>query len=141
MKVVEFLEARGHQNVIAINEKTFEFTKEDWLTKKGDCIIAVASSKGISEISDEFKRLARREDAEITITINVGGFSESASGYGSSSLSFKHPTDFVARKSTYTCERTIMIKSDKAASDFSRYLIQALKQPTQIVKIELSVYV
>ena len=139
MKIVEILEARGHRNIVAENKATFEITKETHLSKKGDCIVGIRASKGACELSEEFKRLAKRENARITVIFQVGKNREVAIGRGSSQLTFKHPTDLVARRSTYTCGRTLMIKTDKAAADLSRHIIEKLKNKNQKMKIILIV--
>ena len=139
MRIVEILEAWGHRNIIAENKATFEITKETHLSKKGDCIVGIRASKGACELSEGFKRLARRENARITVIFQVDNNREVTIGRGSSQLTFKHPTDLVARKSSYTCGRTLMIKTDKAAADLSRHLIKNLKKENQKMKVTLIV--
>ena len=139
MRVVEKIKAWGHSNITAENEVTFEITQENHLTTRGDCIVGIRASKGAYGLSEGFKRLARRMDAKITVTLKIDDFREVAIGQGSPQLTFKHPTDLVARKSSYTCERTLMIKADKAAADFSKDFIQYLKNPLQIIDFILIV--
>jgi len=139
MRIVETIEAWGHGNITAKNKATFEITKENHLTKKGDCIICVRSSKGASDLSESFKRLGRMRDARITITFRVNHFKEIAIGRGSPRLTFKHTTDLVARKSNYACDRTLMIATDKAAVDFSKTFRLHLKKPHQKIDIILTV--
>ena len=137
MRVIEELVAWGHANITGRNTRTFEITKDQTLTKRGDCIIAVGASKGVAELSDGFKEAARKEDSKITISMHADSFSEIAIGEGNPKLSFTHKNDLVARKSFYICNRTLMIHSDKAAIDFSRDLIQHLKNPKQKIIIQL----
>jgi len=141
MRIVEILEAWGHRNIIAENKATFEITKETHLSKKGDCIVGIQASKGACELSNAFKQLARKENARITVSFQVDNIREVAIGRGSPQLTFKHPTDLVARKSNYTCGRTLMIKTNKSAADLSRYLIENLKKDNQIMEITLIVEV
>ena len=137
MRVFEKLEAWGHANVTARNRTTFEVTKESHLTKRGDCIVAVNASKGARELSDEFKQLARRGDARITVIIEAGAYREVAVGRGNPHLTLSHPTDLVARKSNYTCDRTLMVGADKAAVDLSREIMKELQNPSQKVTVTL----
>lgn len=137
MRVVEEIQAWGHENITAKNKTTFEVTKESRLTQRGDCVIAVRASKGAADLSREFKRLTKRGDARITVVIEADGLKESAVGHGSPSLTFRHPTDLVARRSDYVCDRTLMIRSDKSASNFPRELVRALRDPDQKVRITL----
>ena len=137
MRVVEILEAWGHPNVIGENRKTFEVTTEKTLTRRGDCIIAVNASKGAADLSEDFKKLARRDDAKITVIVRAGDVEETAVGWGSLKLTYAHEEAFVARKSRFTCSRTLMVRSDKASTDFSRRLIRRLQDPRLKVTITI----
>ena len=129
----------GHENVLATNKTTFEITKEAHLTKRGDCIIAVSSDKAAADLRHEFKAAIRNENAELTITIEANGENETAHAFGTVQSSLTHPTDLVVRKSAFICNRTLAIKADKAARDFSRSFVKKLKDPKQKVTIKLTV--
>lgn len=131
--------AHGHENVVATHRTTFEITKEAVLTKQGDCILAVEATRAAVDLPLEFKKAARREGARITITIEVDELKEKVKAKGSPRLTFTDPTDIVVRKSTYVCNRTLAIRAEKAASDFSRKFVKKLKDPKQKVIITLSV--
>jgi len=131
--------ARGHENIEATHRTTFEVTKEATLTKQGDCIIAVEASKAAADLPFEFKEAARKEGAQITVTIEAGELKEIVKAKGSPQLQFMHPTDLVVRKSGYVCGRTLAIGADKAASDFSRKLVEKLKDPSQEITVTLAV--
>jgi hypothetical protein len=131
--------ARGHENVEATHKTTFEVTKEAALTKRGDCIIAVESTGAAADLPFEFKEAARKEGARITVTIEADELKETVKAKGSPQLHFTHPTDLVVRKSSYVCGRTLTIRADKAAIDFSRKLVEKLKDPNQEVKVTLAV--
>jgi len=131
--------ARGHENIEATHRTTFEVTKETTLTRQGDCIIAVESTKAAADLPFEFKEAARKEGAQITVTIDAGELREIVKAKGSPQLQFMHPTDLVVRKSGYVCGRTLAIGADKAASDFSRKLVEKLKDPNQEITVTLAV--
>ena len=131
--------AHGHENIEATHRTTFEVTKETTLTKQGDCIIAVESTKAAADLPFEFKEAARKEGAQITVTIETGELKEIVKAKGSPQLKFMHPTDLVVRKSGYVCGRTLAIRADKAASDFSRELVEKLKDPSQEITVTLAV--
>jgi hypothetical protein len=141
MRVVERFHGHGHPNITAKNMTTFEFTKETHLTRRGDCIVAVGAEKGAVSLGDGFKVLAREDNSRILVTLKVGDLEIAIAGYGSSRLTFLHPTDMVGRRSDFTCDRTLMIRADKSAVDFPRGLVKALMNPLQIVEIELEVEV
>jgi len=138
---VEVVRARGHPNVRATHPITLEITRETHLTPRGDCIIAVGADKGARDLSEAFKRAARREGARIIITIEVPskGLRATVEARGHPALSFEHPTDIVVRKSDYVCGRTVAIKADKAARDLPRELIEALRDPRAQVLVRLEV--
>jgi len=118
---------------------TLEITKENHLTKRGDCIIALEANKAARDLNPEFKKLAKNEKAKITITIEADNDVEIIKAHGSPQLSFTHPTDMVVRKSDYTCSRTLAVHADKAAKDLSKALIKKLQDPKQRVKVTLTV--
>lgn len=131
--------ACGHKNILATHRTTFEVTKEESLSKRGDCIIAVEATKAAVDLPAEFKEAARKEDALITITIEADKLKETVKAKGSPRLQFTHPKDLVVRKSDYICGRTLAIGADKAAINFSRELVNKMKNPNQTVKVTLTV--
>ena len=137
----EIILAYGHKNIQATHKSTLEITKETELSKKGNCIIAVSASKAVADLGSEFKENLRKENAKITMLIEAEDIVEVVNALGSSRLILTHPTDIVARKSNYICSRTLAIQADKAACDFSRKLVEKLKNPKQKVKITLTVKV
>jgi len=139
MKITEVIEAYGHQNVRSTHKTTFEITKEADLTKRGDCIIAVEATKGAADLPLEFKEAARKENAKITAIIEVDGEREIVRANGSPRLSFTHPMDLVIRKSGYICGRTVAVGADKAASDFSRKLVEKMRSSSQEIEVTLTV--
>ena len=139
MKATEIIHAHGHENITSANTTTFEITTDIHLTKRGDCIIAVGSDKGANDLSLQFKKTAQDERARIEITVEVDGEVEVINAWGSPELSFTHPTDMVVRKSDYVCSRTLAIRADKSAKEYSKTIAGKLRNPKQKVKIRLTV--
>ena len=131
----------GHKNIQATHKTTLEFTKDTHLSKKGDCIVAVAADKALTDLSAEFKENLRKPHAKLTILIEADGIIEQVNAHGSPQLILSHPTDIVIRKSDYVCSRTLAVHADKAAQDLSKALAEKLKDPQQKVKITLIVHV
>ncbi len=131
--------AHGHKNIQSTHKTTFEVTKEAALSKQGDCIIAVEATRVAVDLPFEFKEAARTEGARITITIEVDELKETVKAKGSPQLQFTHLTDLVVRKSDYVCGRTLAIGANKAASDFSRKLVEKMRDPNQEVTVTLVV--
>ena len=131
----------GHENIQATHKTTLEFTKNTHLSKKGDCIVAVAVDKALADLNAEFKEKLRKPNAKLAMIFKAGGVTGHVNAHGSPQLILTHPTDIVIRKSDYVCNRTLAIQADKAATDLSRDLIEKLKNPKQKVKITLVVRV
>jgi hypothetical protein len=133
--------AHGHANVLATHPTTLEITKDAYLSRKGDCIIAVSADKTMSDLDPVLKESLRQEGSRISILIEAGGTVETVHARGSSRLILSHPTDFVIRKGSYICNRTLAIHADKAAADLSRTLVKKLKNTRQRVRFTLIVTV
>jgi hypothetical protein len=139
--IKEVIFAQGHKNIFATHKTTLEFTTDKHLTKKGDCIIAVAADKASADLSPSFKKNLRNSQAHLILLLEAGGISEQLEAKGDPKLILASPTDVVIRKSGYICNRTLAIHADKAAQDLSRNLVEKLKNPRQTVKITLMVHV
>ncbi len=138
LTVKENLLAHGHINIKSTNKATFEFTKEQHLTPRGDCIVAVGANKGAFDLSADFKKIACQPNAFIEIKIMVDSEIETIKAKGHPALTFLHPTDLVVRKSDYVCGRTLAIRADKAAFDLSRRMVEKLRNPKQKAEITLT---
>jgi hypothetical protein len=141
VEISETIIAYGHANVQATHRSTLEITKENSLTKRGDCVIAVSANKGLRELNSNFKKSLCRENSRLYIFIEAGGTMDTVTAYGSPLLILDHPTDMVVRKSDYICSRTLAINSAKGACDLSRELVERLRNPNEKVHITLSVKV
>lgn len=136
----EVILARGHAKVNATHRSTFEITMDEHLSEEGDCIIAVSANKAAAGLSESFKEALRKPNAILTIVIEAGAIMEQINAHGSSRLILSHPTDLVVRKSDYVCSRTLAVRSDKAAKDLSRELVQKLQDSRQMAKITLTLH-
>ncbi len=137
--VIEKIIARGHKNIRATHKTTFEITREQKISTRADCIIAVGASAAATNLTEEFKKHAKKIDAIIEVIIEVDGLIEQITGKGSPQLTFSHPTDLVGRKSAFISDRTFLINSDKAAIDLDRRLVEQLKKPDTEITITLRV--
>ncbi len=135
----EIVIAHGHENVKATHPTTLEITRDEYLTPRGDCIIAIGANKALKNFSDRFKILARNPKARIIMRIRAGKLSETIIGYGHPALTFEDPRSIIVRKSSYICPRTLMIRANKAAKDLSRSLVSMLKSRDTKVIIEIEV--
>ncbi|MEM2925952.1 MAG: DUF371 domain-containing protein [Candidatus Bathyarchaeia archaeon] len=130
------MEAHGHPNITALHRTTLEITKEKKLTPKGTCIVAVGATKGAADLSPSFRELVRM-GGFVTLRLKVDDMIFEVHGKGAKELELSHPTDIVCRKSSYICQRTLMIDADKAACDVPRRMVEMLKDPAKTIRIEL----
>lgn len=115
------------------------FTKEKHLSKTGDCVVAVSSTKSVADLSQPFKDRLKKPGSKLTILIEAGGITQHISASGSPRLILTHPTDIVIRKSDYISDRTVAIRAGKSANDLPRKFVEKLKNPQERVNITLIV--
>lgn len=120
------IKAKGHENVLSLHKSTFEITKDKDLSLSGDCIIGLDIDKSMEDFPEEFKEKLANDDTKVIVELKTPNASDTIEGYGHHDLTLSHPTDIVCRKSTFVCSRTLMIKSNKAAIDLNRDLINDL---------------
>ncbi|MEM0385309.1 MAG: DUF371 domain-containing protein [Nitrososphaeria archaeon] len=118
----------GHKHISAKHPTTFEITKEDYLTPKGDCIIGINSSKSCYDLLPEVKNSLKNDNVEVVLTIVVDKEIFKVFAKGSSKLILFDKKSIVVRKSDYICPRTLAIKSTASAKDFPRNLIKLLQK-------------
>lgn len=120
------MHCRGHPLVQGSHPTTFEVTREDHLTKNGNCIIGITADKGCSALSPAFKSVITHDDAILFTRLSCGGVIVEVKSKGSSLLSLDHPTDIVWRRSSFVCNRTIGIFTDHVAASLPRPFIMNL---------------
>jgi len=111
--------AYGHENVLGKHKTTLEFTKDDFLSKQGDCILGIRLNDVPSALSGKVK-----------ITLKVGDLVDYVEFVANEN--FKCSNEFVIRKSDFLDDRTFGIHSDKAACDIKREIIEELKKGKKI---------
>uniref|UniRef100_A0A7C1NYD9 DUF371 domain-containing protein n=1 Tax=Thermofilum pendens TaxID=2269 RepID=A0A7C1NYD9_THEPE len=133
---VDRLYARGHPNIKALHRTTLEITKDDYVTPRGDCIIAVGASKAASELCDELKRAIRSGGyVTLILILRPHNLVEVVRGVGAPTLTLEDPRSIVVRKSSFTDTRTIAIRSDKAAVDLDRSFVERLKDSNSSLEV------
>jgi len=140
MRFKESFYAWGHRNVRATHKTTLEITREEHLTPRGDCIIAVKSEKGVFDLSSEVKQAIRCNTAKVVLLLRLLDMEEAIVGRGDQRLLLTSQLSIVCRKSDYVCPRTLMIKCDKAAIDLNRELVEHLRKGLRLqVTLEVEV--
>ncbi|MHA1836139.1 MAG: DUF371 domain-containing protein, partial [Candidatus Odinarchaeia archaeon] len=138
-ELIQRFTAYGHRNITATHKTTLEITKDENVSLKGSCIVGVSSSIGLKDLREEIKKSIRNKDSIIKLIIKLDNLTEVITGKGDPRLSLSHPTDIVVRKSTYICNRTLMIQSDKAACDLQKEIVKRLQFPQSKLEITIKV--
>jgi len=126
-KFRERISAKGHKNIMAKHRTTLMITKDDYLTPRGDCIVAISASKAVKDLSPEIKDALKKENSIMEMIITCNGVQDKIIAHGNPSLMLTHERDIVVRKSNFICPRTLAIKANKAAIDLKRELVSQLK--------------
>jgi len=132
MEDCEIIQARGHENIRSTHKTTIEFTKEDSVTKRGDCIVAVSASKACNELPERLKKHLR-EGGAISVKIECDGISDVISAYGHEDLTLESKREIVVRKSNFIDNRTLAVGADKAAKDLKRNLVKKIQEGREII--------
>ncbi|MGC8910562.1 MAG: DUF371 domain-containing protein [Nitrososphaeria archaeon] len=117
----------GHEHIRATHPTTFEITKENYVTPRGDCIIGINSSKACYDLPPEIKSKLKTDNVKVSLTIKVGEETFKVLARGSSKLLLIDKKSMVVRKSDYICPRTLAIKSTASAKDIPRSIIKLLQ--------------
>ena len=56
MTILEEIDDYGHENILCTHTTTIEITKENHLTKKGNCILGICASKACFDLNSELKK-------------------------------------------------------------------------------------
>ncbi len=112
--------AWGHPNIKATHKNTIEFTKEDYVSPEGDCIVGISATFDTAEL----KRFVKKH-TNVKITIKTGALKEII--MAKTNPEFSDEKELVIRLGEYASPRTFAVRADKAAKHLSRELIKALQ--------------
>ncbi|MCS7121579.1 MAG: DUF371 domain-containing protein [Archaeoglobaceae archaeon] len=130
--------ARGHENIRAEHRTTLEFTRDENLTSRGDCIVGVSASCSAFELPEWLKKhLLSEKPILVKIKLEDYGLEDNFRAFGSKKMSFLSKKDVVFRKSSFVCGRTVGINSTKAAKDLRRDIIELLKDRKTEITIDI----
>ncbi len=119
-------DAWGHANVRARHRTTFEVTREDYLTPRGDCIIGIRSEASASALPQWLKD-GLRSGWVAVVLLAAGGRVDIVVGWGDPRMELSDPVRMVFRRSNYVGPETVMVRASKAAADLDRGLVKALR--------------
>ena len=130
MTIIDTIEIMGHPFIQCIHNTTIELTKDNYLTKKGTCILGIKASKACYDLNPLLKKKIRNGE-KIDVIIKVDGICDSFYGYGNKKLTLLSKKDIVFRKSDFICDRTILINCTKSSNELSRNIIKRLVNPNK----------
>lgn len=118
----------GHENLLATHKNTLEFTKEDFLTKNGDCILGINASFDSRKLKSLLKF-----NTNFELLIKVGDLVDSLDFVGN--IDFVSDKELVIRRSNFVCERTFGINASKTAFEINREIVKKLQNPSVSAEI------
>ncbi|RLG43070.1 MAG: DUF371 domain-containing protein [Thermoproteota archaeon] len=124
--------ARGHPNVRARHRTTMEVTRDDYLTERGDCILAIEADAACSDVPDWLREHLRSGGwvlIELEVETEGGGGGEAFSfrARGDPRLTLASDRSIVIRRSSYVDDRTLAVLAEAAAADVPRSMVRALR--------------
>jgi hypothetical protein len=137
--VLESVTFRGHPSVRSLHPTTIEVTTEESLTDSGDCIIGVGAAKGCAGLDEQTKEAIRQRGSMVTLRLVVGPLSFRMSASGDPRLQLSHSHDIVIRRSDFISDRTLAIRADAAAKDIPREMVNLLRSPDTVGRLEMEV--
>ncbi len=126
--------AYGHQNILATHKTTLEFTKDKELTLNGDCIIGVKADFELNKLKDFIKKAKSKN---IAITIETAGSKITETIHAELNPDFGDEKEIVIRKTDFVSERTLGIRSNKAAFELKSGLIGFLNEKNNKITITI----
>jgi uncharacterized protein len=127
-KLLDIVQAKGHQNVLSTHKTTLEVTTEDFLTKRGNCIISINSNKSVNDFSPKLKHEIQAGH-KIRVKLQAGDVTDEFTGHGHPELNLSNPISIVFRTSEFISDRTALIGCNKSSLDLNRQLITYLQNP------------
>ncbi len=117
--------AYGHHNILATHKTTLEFTKDENISLRGDCIIGVNADFELNKLKRFIKKTKNKK---IIITIKTSDKKIKEKIIAEINLNFSMGKELVIRRTDFVSERTFAIRANKAAYELKRPLIDFLKK-------------
>lgn len=128
--------ARGHVNITATNRRTLEITKDPYVTRRGDCIIACCADKAGPELAGDLLEALIRPGT-VRIVVEAGGMGYAITGRTPLAMPTS-PYRLVVRRSNHVDDSTLAVGADGAAADLPRDLVSRLRDGV-VVRVEVEV--
>lgn len=112
----------GHENILSLHDKTLEFTKDTYLTKKGDCILGINADFDYNKLMDFINNFS--EGHEMTCFIKCDNLEDEFKFY--LNKDFCSENEIVFRRSEFKSDRTLGTRCTKCACDIDRSIVEKL---------------
>ena len=109
----------GHRNVRAKHGKTIEFTKDDEIGVKADCVVGVRADFELAEL--------KRFEGKILITVECGDAVDEF--HAIVNPDFCDEREMVLRKGRYSSGRTFGVMLNKGADGLKREMAKLMREP------------
>lgn len=120
----------GHKSILGTHPTTFEFTKDVYLTEKGNCIIGIKADFDAKELLELVKK-----NNKVKIVLEANFFKDEIIAIVNKR--FNDSKEIVVRLGQYISERTFAIDANKAAKHVNRDIINAMKNPEQKMHVTI----
>jgi hypothetical protein len=123
----------GHPNIRATHVKTLEFTKDNDLTERGDCIIGIKANfdlKHLKEFEGKVKLLCELIDPIDNKTL-------SSEFKCKVNPEFNSDHEIVLRKSFFNSDRTYGFNLNRGASWLDRRMVEILQDPNSVMTVTI----
>src|SRR3989338_71816 len=117
--------AFGHPSILATHKTTLEFTRDEEVSLRGDCIIGVKAGFDLNSIKNFIENLKNKK---ITIKIQSSDKKIKDTLMAEINTDFSSNKELVIRKTDFVSGRTLGIRSNKAAFELKKSLIDYLKE-------------
>ena len=125
--------AKGHHNILATHQSTLEITKDNELTRNGNCIIAVGADFSLERIKQVISNSG--SGGKIKLTIAAAGITEEITAVANKNFSSER--EIVLRTGGFLSERTLGTRADKAAAGLSIKMVEKLKSPDSTIFVAI----
>ena len=118
--------AFGHHNILGTHKTTLEFTRDEELTKNGDCIIGINADFELGKLKEFIKKSGNKKIAIAIETLSKDKKIKEKI-IAEINPNFNSNKELVIRKTDFDSSRTLATKADKAAFELNRGLIRFLR--------------
>lgn len=131
--ITQEITAHGNPKILAMDNSMIKLTKGNDVD---DATIGVGANKAVANLSEDFKR-AIKGNKNCEVKIRVDDEEVVFFAYGSPALKLSDHNHISISKTDQIDGSTILIVSDKAASDLDRDFVEKLKNPNAKIRVVL----